>query len=283
MSVSTERVRARIVTSHRIPAYGGFQIPEETLRAFAAGMVPGPVVWNFNHDIARPLRVILLEAGTERLDDGHLAVWGEYEVPAEGWAEHQAELKSANAPGGMSVTIMGTIDDGSQANDAGWITVAADAHHFAEGEILAARDAVQSLDRNAGAAYLFQFAFEPPPTVTFEFIQAVASGVGLNIVASAVYDACKKLLVRRRGQRTPINIHFTESRRGTRKFSIKIEARTPEEIRATLESLPAVVEAASSDAYVGIDGGALAPLDPQGGSDRVTTTTDSVAGPSELP
>lgn len=259
--MGTKRLRARLVTSQPIAAYGGIQLAESVVEQIADGVGSGAIPMHMKHDIAQPLATTIHGAGTERLPDGHLAAWAEFDVDEDAWSEFEAEIEAAGAPGGMSITISGPLVNGESMPDSP-VTVAADAHHFTESEIRAAAEELRQLDDSAEGEYLYQFAFEPLATVVFDLVLPVIGVLGPNLVASAIYDAGKAFFLRPRPNGVTFNVIFRESRRGDRKLQIKIAATNAAEFDQALSRLPAVIESGAKGTYTSVNGGDLVPLDP---------------------
>ena len=81
--MSITRVRARLATTHPISAYGGVQLPRQVLDQVASAVASGAMPMHFGHDISRPVAVAEVQTGIEQLDDGHFAVWAEFDVDAD--------------------------------------------------------------------------------------------------------------------------------------------------------------------------------------------------------
>lgn len=238
------RVRARLATSQAIPAYGGIRLPEEVVEGVARAVASGTVPMHFGHDISRPVRVENVEAGTERLDDGSLAAWAEFDVDEGVWNEFQQEVADAGAAGGMSISYTSPLDEKDEDVDT---LIAADAHHFSDAQIRAALLELERLDSSAGGARLYQLSLEPIAKVVFDIVENLVGALGPNIAASVIYDAAKGFL--RRGRKTTFNLVFRESRRGTRKLQVHIEAESDAELRAALDRLPAVLESGAKGTF----------------------------------
>jgi hypothetical protein len=89
---------------------------------------------HFQHDISRPVEISNVVTGTERLEDGYLAAWSEFDVDEEVWDQFEREVEATGAPGGMSVSMTGPLDGETLATDS-QVVVAANAHHFTDGDV----------------------------------------------------------------------------------------------------------------------------------------------------
>ncbi|WP_280295399.1 hypothetical protein [Nocardia abscessus] len=74
-------------------------------------------------------------AGVEDLDDGHRAVWGEFDVDEDDWAATQKEIEEAGAPGGFSVGFPEPLEVVPIDGD---FQIAADAYYYSDDETLSA-------------------------------------------------------------------------------------------------------------------------------------------------
>jgi hypothetical protein len=246
--MAISRVRARLATTHAIPAYGGIQLPKEALDQVAEAIASGALPMHFGHDTSRPVSVSEVESGVEQLEDGEFAVWAEFNVDEDVWAAYGAEVAAPGAPGGMSISFTGPTAGRSLASESA-LVVAADGHHFDEEEIDAAVAILRQLGTDAGGEVLYQFSFEPIAKVIIDVAWPVVAPLGPNIVASAIYDAARSFL-RPGRQGLVFNVSFKETRRGTRKVKVHIEASNEAELRAAIDGLPKVLESGTRGTFV---------------------------------
>jgi hypothetical protein len=257
--VSQIRVRVRVATSHEVEAYGGFQLPDEVLGEMAEAIRTGAMPMHFQHDISRPVVTSNVVTGTERLEDGHLAVWAEFDVAEDSWAAFEAERVAASAPGGMSFSCTGPLKGGTLARNSSAV-IAADASHFTDDEIRAAAALLRTLDPDAGAKRLYQFSYVPDVKVVLDLTVDLINSLGPNLAASVIYDAAKSLLRPQRGA-TIFNVNFRKGRNGMHVVKVHIVAHTPEELKVAIAGLPEVLAAGTEGTFVG-DAGGMRPIGP---------------------
>ncbi len=269
--MTTVRVRSRLATSHPIPAYGGIQLGEETLADVARAMSDGTIPMHFGHDITRPVRISRVVAGIERLDDGFLAVWAEFDVDSRDWDIVRDEFKAGGVPGGMSISISAPMAGDHLYPDASAV-VAADAHHFGDEVIREAAAALSAAGLDSGGERLYQFSGIPEAKVVFDLVLPMIEALGISLTASLIYDAAKHFLLRRRtAGRTIFNFIFRETARGARKLQIHIETDSQDELHSALERLPAALEAGLTGTFGATRSGDLVPassLEPTGTHSR---------------
>ncbi len=166
------RIRARVATTHAIPAYGGIQLHEDAVRQIAEAMANGRVPMRFNHDLTRPLSAVTVAAGVEPTEDGHLSAWVEFDVDEREWDQYEKETQAAGAPGGMSFSTVEPF--ASRGNSPYGLTISADASYFHDDLIVAAAEEVLPGEWSVELARLYQFSWiariaGQPKQPTFEF------------------------------------------------------------------------------------------------------------------
>jgi hypothetical protein len=217
------RARTRVTTTHVVPSYGGFQFEKEHLIEIANGIASGLIPMNLQHDSSRPLHPENIEAGVEKLEDGHWVVWADFDIDEDAWAEYEAALQAAGAPGGMSVSVTSLIP-GMPAEAAIWVI--GDAHHFSQAELQsAARLLSERSGRASSAKHLYQFSTIPEARVVFEMLYSTVMALGPNIVASYIYDALKGL--GRAGKKTIIEPYFRRESDGSVEAGFRVETADP--------------------------------------------------------
>jgi hypothetical protein len=228
---------------------------------------------HFGHDLSRPVAVADAETGIEQLEDGHFAVWAEFNVDADVWAAHEAEVVAAGAPGGMSIAFTGPLADRLPASESP-LVVAADGHHFSDDDIDAAVAILSRLGAEAGGEVLYQFSFEPIAKIVIDVVWPAVMALGPDIVASAIYDAARSFF--RPGRSGLVfNVSFKETRRGARKVKIHIEASDATELGAALQRLPDVLRAGTEGTFVSRAG---TPLEILGAEADEPSTNDRTHG-----
>lgn len=252
------RIRATIVTTHPVSAYGGVQLPESQVEKVAKAVASGTIPMRIQHDAARPLASRNLEAGTERLADGHLGAWVEFDVEEGSWDAYMSEVTAAGAPGGWSVSFTEPLD--GEPHREALVSVAADAHHFSDAEIRAAVEALRGYQVQAQGARLYQFAFEPTSAIALYIAWEAVVLLGPNLIASAIYDAGKAFFAHSRADGVTLNVTLRDSRKGRRRLDIKIEAADAAQMRAALDGLPDVLASEAVGTFVSTSGSTLEAL-----------------------
>jgi hypothetical protein len=243
--MSLKRVRISVVTSHQIDAYGGFQLSEDQVEDVAATIGRGELPMHFGHDISRPLDVITLGTGVERLPDGHLAAWVEFDVDEDAWAVYEAECEAVGAPGGMSVSFTSPVP-GQQPVENPAVVISGDAANFDDEDLDAAAKVLERLG-SVEQRHLFQLTEIPDAKVVIEFFIAAGWGVTLNLVASTLYDAGRKLLL---GDRPTIfNLEVKKGRGSRRSVKLHVAVNNKEEWKAALDRLPTILESATEGTF----------------------------------
>jgi len=266
--VTMRRVRARLVTTHAVEAYGGVQLAESVVAEVADAVGRGIIPMLVDHDRSKPLQISNLRSGTERLPDGHLAAWAEFDVDAVAWETIKVGWREADAPGGISISLTTPLSGGDLETGC-LAVVAADAQHFTDSQI---RDAVEELRRlecTAGGERLYQFSIEPAPAVLFDLVLPAVMSIGPNLAAAVIYDAARHFFTRplRQG-RVVMDLTFRRDIYGERVTTVHVEAGTPEQVRAALDGLPALLEAGSEGTFTSAEGRPLGPLHPQSAGDN---------------
>jgi hypothetical protein len=208
--MADKTIRMRLATTHAIDAYGGLKLSIEDMSQIAARMKSGTLPMHVSHDFGRPLRSEVLDAGVERLPDGEYAAWANVKVDAAGWDAFEEQRVAAGAPGGMSISFGNPILGQSAPSDAP-ISLAADAHHFSDEEVMAAVAEISALAEAQGLNY-FQLSAVPEAAVILSILVPAVSGVSLNVVSSFVYDAITRFI--RPGK--PTRIVFDQDGHGVR-------------------------------------------------------------------
>jgi hypothetical protein len=212
--------------------------------ALAAGQVP----MNFGHDMARPVRPINVEAGTERLEDGELAVWVEFDVDAETWDAWEREREAIGAPGGFSFTTGDTFATrGRPPYD---FQITADAAHFDDDFILRAAAETLPVENSIEIGRLFQFSWVPDPKVIIGIAARVLSGIPGNLLAAYLYDLAKKFRDRMEGRkRGPIFEIRVERTPTSRNTTVKIDTAHTSDLEAALRQVPEILRAEAISAF----------------------------------
>ncbi|WP_261818506.1 hypothetical protein [Nocardioides sp. OK12] len=233
-------LEATLMTTHAIEAYGGVQLGRQALETAAASLSGGQIPMQVEHDQTRPLRVRDLVAWVEDGDDGFSRLKVRYDV-------HPDDVHIVSERRAMSVAIRSPLD-GREGQDVSSspFELSADNAWFDDDALIEAEAALVA----AGATDIrtervYQFSVIPDPQI-FIAVGSVVGTIGLGALGSALWDAVKTLLRRRKtpvgGQPdkpTRVNI---ELRDGSRSLTAVIE--TSDEAVAQ-EAVNAVAELAS--------------------------------------
>ncbi len=180
---------------------------------------------HLNHYIRRPLVVEILDTGVEELPDGEFAAWAEYLIGEEAWEDWQSELTAAGVPGAMSFTFSVPISPSVQPVGA-QAQVAGDAAHYSNDELTeAAATLGRALSNPTEADQLFQFNAVSVAMVVIEFTTDLLASVGPNVLASALWDACRLLWHPgvAPNERSRFTVTARESRHGRRRLKLVID------------------------------------------------------------
>src|SRR5450755_662725 len=132
------RERELMATTDPNPAYGGIQLPRETLEGIAQTLRSQSVPMRLFHDAREPVYVENVDPEVRERPDGGYELWVKFDVEEEGWARYEAERDARGAPGGLSFTLAETIAETQTETAPVSVVVAADAGHFSDYQILAA-------------------------------------------------------------------------------------------------------------------------------------------------
>jgi hypothetical protein len=244
-------VRARLATTHAVDVYGGLQLGRNVMDDLAAAVKAGDLPMHLNHDIRRPLAVEIVDTGVEELPDGEFAAWAEYLIDEKVWEDWQLELAAAGAPGGMSFTFSVPISPSVQSAGA-QAQIAGDAAHYSDDELTEAAATLERvLSQATEADQLFQFNAVSMALVVIEFTNDVLASVGPNVLASALWDACK--LLWRPGaaphERSRFTVTARESRHGRRRLKLVIDVPDESALQIALRRAPAVLQSAAQGTF----------------------------------
>jgi len=168
------------------------QLGEQVLKDLAEGLRTGTMRSLWQHDIRRPSAFQILDAGVRQRGDGVREVWALADVDADEWAQHQAELAAAGAPGGMSFSGSEPLGELSSQSpdDALSLNLAADRGHWTDEEILAAAEELRSLGP-VSVGRRFEFAHDPRAVVDLwlawkNYGEPIVLGAGGNFLFAAL-------------------------------------------------------------------------------------------------
>lgn len=237
-----KRIRARVATSHPLETvYGSIALTDENLHQIASAFRGGMIPMTFNHNSDHTLLVENVESGIEVTEDGHKAVWAEFDVPDEEWEFVSGQFENAGVIGGFSYTA-GEVISGPEAGAD--IELAADAHHFSDEEIVHAAGLL-GRGYSVQAQHIFQFSILPDAAVFVSLAVSLVESVPGNILSQLLYDSMRGLF--RPAQENVFNFRL-KARNGKIKSKIRIATNDPDVLRDTIQQLPDIFrEALSGD------------------------------------
>ncbi len=249
--MAKKRARARLATTHPVDVYGGLRLSRSVMEDLAAAVKAGDLPMHLDHDIRRPLAAEVVDTGVEELPDGEFAAWAEYLIDEKAWEDWQSELKAAGAPGGMSFTFLIPISRSVQPAGAE-AQVAGDAAHYSDDELTeAAATLERAFSRPTDADQLYQFNAVSVAMVVIELTSDLLASVGPNVLASALWDACKVLW--RPGvaphERSRFTVTARESRHGRRRLKLVIDVPDESALEIALQRAPAVLQSAAQGTF----------------------------------
>lgn len=195
--MTTVRVTTIVASTEPMDAYGGVRFHSDVMHKIADGLQAGTLPVRFNHDATQPVSVLNVDAGVRQRGDGEHEVWCDFDVDAEQWAAWEDYLESNNAPGGMSftVTLPKLADFAAEPGSAlpGLaLHIAADAHHFADADLIEAGSRLSSLGP-VEVHQMMQFSHEPPALIVLGFIIEPGQQILWGVVGNYVYDVLRRL------------------------------------------------------------------------------------------
>lgn len=217
------------ITTHPIPAYGGFRAGIELLQQMADQFNSEPVPMHAQHNLTDPIRTRDVSASVREREDGYHELVLRGEVLAVDWdrVQHMS---------GMSVTVLVPLEGDDPSAE---IRLAADAGWFADDDIAAA-SAIVETSASTSPARAYQFALVADPQVFVDVSLVTLEALGLNLAASALWDGLKHLLARRKvpsgadpEQRTVINVSVTD----LGGWAAAVETNDPQVAATALEKL----------------------------------------------
>ncbi|MFF4894622.1 hypothetical protein [Micromonospora chersina] len=241
------RVRARIATTHAIPAYGGFQLAESALHEMAEAIASGSIPMRLQHDLARPLAPTNVTAGVEQMEDGEFAVWAEFDIDEEEWDRFEAERLEAGAPGGFSFTTTTTFATrGQPPYD---LVIAADASHFPAPATLATAETLPP-GLSVELAELFQFSWVPEPKVLIEIGMALLMSTPSDLLGLMLTEVANRLKAQLKEDSPAPTFEVRVSRTPRSKTTqVKITAMSDEGLQQAMQQVPAILRAEGQAAY----------------------------------
>jgi hypothetical protein len=247
-SANMLRLRARVATTHAIPAYGGFQLDENALHQIAEAMGNGTVLMQYNHDLARPSSAVIIATGVEPTEDGHLAAWVEFDVDEDEWELFEQEKRAVGAPGGMSFSTTETFATrGESPYD---IEIAADASYFDNDLIVSAAGEALPGELSIELARLYQFSWTPDPKVLIDIAAQIVISMPGDLLSAYLYDFANRF--RKKLERQPRQPIFELRVRRTpisRSTKIKLIAADDDKLRQAMREIPEILRAEGQTSY----------------------------------
>jgi hypothetical protein len=225
-------VEAIVTGSRPMEAYGGLRIADEALEQIATQIRSGKAPMIFEHDPRRPVGATVLDAGVRGTRDGFKEVWVRFRVDAEAWDEYQRDLTAKGAPGGFSfsgATLLTTLPGPPSAQP---IALAADAYQWSDDDLLAAARELQRV-ATVNVSRRYAFALVPDAVVVVQ----LAVDLGLNLIASALYDALRQFIRPRR--RTIFELRLERSRESA-SITARVETDDADVLRQAVDALTQV-------------------------------------------
>ncbi|MGW4156303.1 hypothetical protein ACWEDF_24435 [Micromonospora chersina] len=241
------RVRARVATTHAIPAYGGVQLAESVLHEMAETIASGGLPMRFQHDLARPIAPMNVTAGVEQMEDGELAVWTEFDIDEEVWGRFEAERLEAGAPGGFSFTATTTFATrGEPPYD---LVIAADASHFPAPATIATAETLPP-GLSVELAELFQFSWVPEPKVLIEIGMALLMSTPSDLLGLMLTEVANRLKAQLKEDSPAPTFEVQVKRKPRSKTTkVKITAMSDEGLQQAMQQVPAILRAEGQAAY----------------------------------
>lgn len=234
------RAKAIMTTSQPIEAYGGFQLPDETLYEFAEKLRSDQLRFFKNHDPRQPWDAVVVNAGVEDRDDGYKQVWAEFDVDEDDWEQWQHHLEASGAPGGMSFSLLETLE--TFGDGAPLVTLAADPSHFDQEIIVDAARRLADIGTSHAGVY-FQFAHQPDPVIVFILVMEAVRSVGVGVVANYLYEALKSIRKSRKsGLGQPTIFDFTLEKEGARFIEARLESTSDEVLKHAIDAFTRLAE-----------------------------------------
>lgn len=246
--MASRRLRARVATTHALPAYGGIRLAESAIRQLADQLATGDVPMTYQHDPVRPVTCMNVTAGLEKMEDGEVAAWIEFDMDEDEWELYDQERQKTGAPGGWSFsTVNNFARRGQPPYD---IEIAADASHFDENFLLSA--AAESLpdELTVVLAHLYQFSWAPDPKILIDLAQATLMSIPANLLSSYLYDFARKFKPKlSNDSRTPTFEIRVRRKRRSKTTIIKITATDDHGLRQAMEGVPELLRTEGETAY----------------------------------
>jgi hypothetical protein len=246
--MANRRLRARVATTHPLPAYGGIRLAESAIRQLADQLATGGVPMTYQHDPVRPVNCMNVAAGIEKTEDGEFAAWIEFDVDEDEWQLYDQERQKAGAPGGWSFT---TVDNFASRGQSPYdIEIAADASYFDDDFLLAVAGEILPGELTVTLGRLYQFSWVPDPKILIGIAQTTLMSIPANLLSSYLYDFARKFKAKLAGDsRMPTFEIRVRRQRRSKTTTIKITATDDYGLRQAMESVPEILRQEGKTAY----------------------------------
>ncbi len=231
-------VETFVVTTKPVDAYGGIRIPAEEIYKIADQLrLHGTARMKGHHDARFPIRVQSIEVEVRPIGGDDLGVWMSAVVDEDDW-------NRIGGTRGFSIAVTEALEEVGLTLPE--IQVHADASWFADDEIAEAVEILRRDYRTHGSR-LYQFSMWPPAKIVIEAGWSLVMALGPNLAASAVYDALKLLILKKRargqarsfGEPTIIDMKI---RNGPKEATAVIRTDDPETLRIAMTTFSNAVD-----------------------------------------
>lgn len=222
-----------VASTHLVSKYGGLRMAPGALEQMAVALNTGQIPMQFNHDPLRPLPADLVRAVVRELADGESVLEVTFRIEERLWGSVEEEFAQEGAPGGFSFAA-GSPQLDAIAGAEPELAVAMDAAGFSDAERAAVHSQL-SAQTASSVSRLLQFGARDELVRIIVEHREIAEGVGLNLAASALWDALKLMLGGVRRAETSIEWH-DRAPDGTDRKAV-IRSSDPSVIEAALKKL----------------------------------------------
>jgi hypothetical protein len=235
-----------VTTTHPVESYGGIQLSVTALEQMVEQINTNGIPLAGHHSHLRPIRTRNGIAEVRQRTDGHHEVHVVVDVARDDWDK-------VGIVGGMSFATSSTI---GQYGDTIALEINADAAHFSRSDIVEAGGKIVArlsetsspIEPGVKVGEYFQFSIVHDVKIVLDVTWDICVVLGPNLVASAIWDGVKHLLLRRRDaidsntlgdeQRTVIDIHI---KKGDVKTTAVVSTSDDSVAKAAIEAIPNII------------------------------------------